>query len=360
MTQHPKTSGAFLDFSDLLTGYRLSEVLLTIEESGLFAFLGLEGALAHEICRHTGWHGEYGERFLQCLCALGLLQAVNERYIPSRFSQQYLLSGFDSQGATLAFEQKLRRNWQSLNATLKAGCRVTGTAAKTAAVLRQARVLYLGAMDEAAAIRAGELWQALTRLPAQGVLLDIGAGAGTYLAAFLGRHPGWSAIYCDLPEIASSRELHPRLNKLHHRLRWCGCNLLDPHDPAFAAIDNHSADLIMLSNIIHCQGREETTLLLGKAATKASRKGLFIIHDFFLDRGWRGALYDLHMMINTATGRTYRTSELVEIMAIHGWRYHAARQLPSDSTLLAFACSRDILDQALPPQPGGASSASRP
>ena len=351
MAQHPKTSGTFLDFSDLLTGYRLSEMLLTIEESGLFALLGPDGATASAICRHTGWHGEYGGRFLQCLCGLGLLQMEDDRYIPSLFTRQFLLPGLEYQGTTLAFEQKLRRNWQSLNATLIAGGRVTGTAEKSAAELRQARALYLGAMDEAAAIRAGELWQTLADLPEQGVLLDIGAGAGTFLAAFLSRHPGWSAIYCDLPEIACNEKLHPRLHGLHHRLRWCGCNLLDPEASAFATIGEQSADLVLLSNLIHCQGLEETTRLLAKAAAKASRNGLIIIHDFFSDRGWRGALYDLHMMINTINGRTYRTSEIIEIMALLGWTHHTARQLPSDSTLLAFACRQDVLDQTLPPQP---------
>lgn len=346
------TPGTFLDFSDLLTGYRLSRVLLTIEESGLFSIVGSQGATIGEICTHTGWHAEYGERFLQCLCALGFLDTKDTRYFPSRFSLQFLCSDGDYQGTTLAFEQKLSRNWQSLQATLKAGCRVTGTAAKTAAELQRAQTLYLGAMDEAAVIRAEELWQAIANLPAQGVLLDAGAGAGTYLAAFLDRHPGWSAIFCDLPEIVASKELHPRLNDLHQRLRWCGCNLLDPHDPAFAAIDEHSADLVLLSNIIHCQGREETTMLLGKAAAKARQQGLVIIHEFFLDRGWRGALYDLHMMINTKNGRTYSTNELIEIMQHHGWWYHTVRQLPSASTMLAFARDRDILDQIRPPSEG--------
>ena len=112
-----------------------------------------------------------------------------DHYTPSRFSRNFLCrSSPNFQGRTLRFEQQLHQSWQQLGATLRAGQRVFATGDKTEAQLRQAFGLYLGAMDEAATIRAAELWQMLPTLPQQGRILDLGAGSGAYLAAFLDRY----------------------------------------------------------------------------------------------------------------------------------------------------------------------------
>ena len=347
----------FLDFSDLLTGYRLSIVLLTVQDSGIMNHICLTGTSAAAICSQMGWDPEYGQRVIDCLCRLGILRAAGTRYFPSPFAQQYLCPyGAQYQGHTLAFEHKLARNWQSLNATLKAGARVSGKRNKTKAEVQRDTALYLGAMDEAAHIRAEEVWGAL-QFPDTGVILDIGAGSGAYLRAFLDRHPRWSAIYCDLPEIVSASTLHSRLDGLNNRIRWCGCNLLDESPSPFDDIAAQSCDLVLLSNVIHCQGTEDTKGVLRRAAAKAKAEGVLLVHDFFSDTGWRGALYDLHMMINTLHGRTYSCQEVVDMAAACGFSHHAVRQLSSGSTLLAFATEADMVHLLLAPTPESAAGA---
>ncbi len=341
------TEGApFRSFSDLLTGYRLTSVLLLVHESGLWHAIGEQGASADEICTRTGWDHEYGQRFLDCLCRLGLLRGQDGRYYFSPFAVDYLCPQSPRyQGQTLAFEQQLVQSWQNLATTLKAGKRIFATEDKTPAELQQALQGYLGAMDEAASIRAAELWQCLAGLSAQGTILDVGAGSGAYLRAFLDRYPAWSAIFCDLPHIVASEELHRRLTKKQQRIRWCGCNLLDDGPSPFDAIGAQSCDLVLLSNIIHCQGWTETCRLLRKAADKVSPTGMLVIHDFFTDGGWRGALYDLHMMLNTYNGRTYCLQECIDIVADCGLCHQMIRPLSSGSTALMLTRNMDMLPQ---------------
>ncbi len=344
MLNLPPREGRFLAFSDLLTGYRLSSVLMLAHDAGVFEAVGQEGCEGSELCARVGWQTDFGARFLRCLCSLGLLRQEASRYLLSPFATRYLLSASEHyQGRTLAFEQQLHQSWQQLATTLQTGERVFATKDKNPQELQQAFATYLGAMDEAARIRARELWEVLPIPAATGTLLDIGAGAGTFLTAFLGRYPGWRAIFCDLPEVVTSAALHPQSAGMADRISWCGCNLLAEVPSDFDVILDHSCDLVLLSNLIHCQGTAETDLLLRKAAAKAAEEGMLVIHDFFSDTGWRGALYDIHMMLNTYNGQTYAQRELLALAATCGFYYSRAKQLPSGSTALVLARHPELL-----------------
>jgi len=340
----PEGEGGFLAFSDLLTGYRLAEALLLAHEAGIFAAVGEEGCTGRELCSRTGWEPVNGERFLRCLCGLGLLHHGEDRYTLSPFAATYLVpASRHYQGQTLAFEHQLRRSWQQLGPTLTTGQRVFATGDKSPEALRQAFAGYLGAMDEAARIRAAELWAALPIPASAGVLLDLGAGSGAFLAAFLERYPGWQGIFCDLPEVVTERGWHQRLAGMTDRLAWCACNLLATGPSDFDAIGDRSCDLVLLSNLVHCQGPTETARLLARAAAKTARKGALVVHDFFSDTDWRGALYDLHMMLNTYNGQTYPREEIAAMAAAGGFSHCASQQLPSGSTALVFTRDRRIL-----------------
>lgn len=329
--------GTFLDFSDLLTGYRLSAALMLAHSAGVFEAIGPEGCESPALCAKVGWEPVYGDRFLRCLCGLGLLRQQGNWYFLSRFAALYLCSASEQyQGKTLAFEQQLQQSWQRLPQTLASGKRAAARD-KNPQELRQAFVTYLGAMDEAARNRAIELWDTIPVTVATGTILDIGAGSGTFLHNFLNRYPGWRAIYCDLPEVVANGELHQQLAGMAARLNWCACNLLDDGPSNFDTIRDQSCDLVLLSNIIHCQGTTETEMLLRKVAAKTAEHGVFVIHDFFSDTGWRGVLYDIHMMLTTYNGRTYTLQEITEMAALCGFCHNLSKQLPSGSTALVLA-----------------------
>lgn len=343
MMHDPDSGSEFLRFSDLLTGYRISAVLMTAHAAGVFASLADGPVPGDALCARAGWEPEYGRRFLACLRGLGLLREVSGHFAPTAFAETYLCPQAQrSQAQTLAFERQMAQSWQQLDATLKAGQRVFETGDKSAEQLRQARERYLSAMDEAARIRAAEVWDCFAALPSQGTILDLGAGSGAYLLEFLQRFPAWSAIFCDLSETVACARDHGLFAQWAANLTWRGCNLLSEEPSEFDAIGAESCDLTLLSNLIHCQGPTETERLLRRAAAKTAAQGMIVVHDFFADCGWRGALYDLHMMLNTYNGRAYALREIVDMAARQGFRRHAVRALASGSTLLVLTRQENV------------------
>lgn len=335
---------SFQDFADRLTGYRLSAVLLLAHESGLLDLVAAQGRPAGEICERIGWDPAYGRRFLDCLCGLEILHCEGERYGLSPTARPFLDPDSPrSQRRALDFERQLLLSWGQLDATLRAGTRVFAAGEKPPEALAQARARYLGAMDDAAVVRAEEVWQCCGPLPERGTLLDLGAGSGAYIAAFLRCHPGWSALFCDLPEIVADEALHRRLRPWLARIGWCGCNLLDEGPSELDRIGERNCDLVLLSNLLHCQGTEESLRILCRAAGKTSAEGLLLVHDFFADSDGRGALYDLHMMLNTYNGKTHRLSEIVAAAGRCGLSSQRRFSLPSGTTLLACARSDEPL-----------------
>jgi predicted metal-binding protein len=195
--------------------------------------------------------------------------------------------------------------------------------------------LFQSAMGEAARVRSVELWDAVTHLPENGLIMDIGAGDGIYLQEFLTRHPGWQAVACDLPDVCA----RAAAQGLPERLTLYPCNILEAGDlSGLTEQYRNRADMLLFSNLIHCYSHTEILELLRRIGELLAPDGLLVVHDFFRDANPFGALYDLHMLVNTWNGKSYSTGETAAILDQSGFPHHTIIELPSRS--LAMIASR--------------------
>ena len=240
----------------------------------------------------------------------------------------------------LAFEPLLMENWRQLGTVLHEG---QGALVREQSPdeYRERLQLFQQAMTEAALVRSRELWDAVTLLPESGTIVDIGAGDGTYLREFLAQHPQWQGVACDLPDVCNrfaegdvpeNLTLHP-------------CNILEPQELA-GVVNNYrdTADLLLFSNLCHCYGPAENRTLLGRAGEMLAKDGLLVIHDFYRDANSFGALYDLHMLVNTYNGRSYSSAETGAMLQEAGFGQNTVIELPSSS--LAMIATRHTPYQA--------------
>lgn len=341
MIQEEKQNDGYRDFTDMLTAYRKSRVLMCAHELGIFESLAFKPHTQDEVCEKTGMDPSYGSRFLDVLFRLGFLDYHGGAYRLSRFSERFLVKGAQSyQGESLEFEKTLSQSWQHLCGTLLHGKRMYNTDEKNRDEYHSSLSLYLGAMDNAARIRAVELWDRIDPNKSRGVILDAGAGSGAFLLEFLQRYPSWNGVFCDLPDVIRMARENPGIHPYLDRIEFVEVNLLDDKDMTIPS----SADILLCSNLIHCQGQHETQNLLSRILPCLDSDGYLIIHDFFTDDGHRGAMYDLHMMLNTYNGRTYTVENVRAMVEPFGLFHHRVLCLDSSSTALVFSKNTPFCD----------------
>jgi SAM-dependent methyltransferase len=330
------SDNSYTTFCDLTGGYRMFRVMEEALRSGIIDLLEEDQRSCEELLAATTLQPEEGRRFIDLLVSIGLLERYGQTLYLSRFSRSFLSRTSPiCQRHVLEFEPILMDTWQQLGSILE-NAQGSQIVDQGPAEYSQKRQLYQQAMAEAAIIRSRELWKAITQLPERGTIIDIGAGKGTYLREFLLLHPQWQGIACDLPDICTGLAAR----SLPEHLTLYPCNILDPHELA-GLIEQYrsSADLLLFSNICHCHGPDENRALLRQAGEMLAENGLLIVHDFYRDANSFGALYDLHMLVNTWNGRSYTTTETAELLQNAGFRHSATIELPSYS--LALVATRN-------------------
>lgn len=342
MTKILPSDHSYRTFCDLTSGYRMFCVIAEALRSGVIDLLEEGERSVEELLQVTALLPEEGRRFIALLVNIGLLEQYDERLYLSRFSRSYLSrSSATSQRHVLEFEPLLMENWRKLGVVLHEG---QGALVREQSPdeYRERLQLFQQAMTEAAQVRSRELWDAVTLLPEQGTIIDIGAGDGAYLREFLARHPEWHGIACDLPDVYARvvAQSVPENLTLHP------CNILDRQELAgLVAGYRAKTDVLLFSNICHCYGPAENEALLRQAGELLAEDGLLIVHDFFRDANSFGALYDLHMLVNTWNGRSYSTDEIAAMLQNSGFGHTVAIELPSRS--LAMVATRNTPYQGL-------------
>jgi len=336
------SDNSYRTFSQLTSGYRMFCVLAEAVRCGIIDRLEEGACTVEALLAATSLQIEAGDRFIALLMNVGLLEQYDGLLYLSSFARTYLSrSSATSQRLVLEFEPLLMANWSQLGTVLQEG---QGALIREQATdgYRERLQLFQQAMTETARVRSKELWDSLGPLPERGTIIDIGAGDGSYLREFLARNPGWQGIACDLADVCA--QVAPA--SIPENLSFYPCNILDQQELA-ALVANHGgrADLLLFSNLCHCYSPAENEALLGQAAPLLAEEGLLIVHDFYRDANSFGALYDLHMLVNTYNGRSYTVAETAAMLAKAGFGHNRVIELPSCS--LAMVASRSTPCQAV-------------
>ncbi|NJD92367.1 MAG: O-methyltransferase family 2 [Geobacter sp.] len=337
MTATLSADPGYAAFCSMITGYRSFMVISEALNSGIIDLLEDGELTAAELLAAARLQSDAGGRFIGHLVGTGLLHEHDGRLALSAFSKAYLSrSSSRCQRHVIAFEPLLMENWSNLGTVLRNG-QGTLLRPRSAEECAGRLELFQQAMSETARVRAAELWDNFPALPDRGRIIDIGAGDAVYLREFLARNPGWQGVACDLPDVCHRLSA----TELPENMALWPCNILDEQQLA-GFVEDHpaTADILLLSNVCHCFGFEENGLLLGRAARLLTDTGNIIIHDFFRDTGSLGAMYDLHMLVNTYNGRSYTIAETAAMLQAAGCYQQTQFDLPSGShAIVAANCS---------------------
>lgn len=135
-------------------------------------------------------------------------------------------------------------------------------------------------------------------------LLDVGGGSGIYSIAWLRRHPALRAIVWDRPEVLKVAQEMAEQYGVADRLECQPGDMFRDRVP--------SADVVLLSNILHDWDEPECQELVTRCAAALPAGGRLLIHDVLLNDDHSGplpiALYSAALFTLTE-GRAYSARE---------------------------------------------------
>ena len=135
-------------------------------------------------------------------------------------------------------------------------------------------------------------------------LLDVGGGTGLYSIAFLQKNPGLRAIVWDRPEVLKVAAELAAVHAVADRLECRPGDMFTDQPP--------TADVVLLSNVLHDWDVNECRSLIARCAAVLPRGGRLLIHDVFLNDALDGplpiALYSA-ALFGLTEGRAYSAGE---------------------------------------------------
>ncbi|MEW4487120.1 methyltransferase [Thalassoglobus sp. JC818] len=139
------------------------------------------------------------------------------------------------------------------------------------------------------------------------LLLDIGGGSGIYSICYLARNHNLRAIVLDRPEVLPVAVECARHYGVEDRLEVRSADMFKDPLP--------TADVILLSNVLHDWDVPECTQLVNRCAQSLPVDGRLLIHDVFLNDDLSGplpiALYSTALFSMTE-GRAYSVQEYTQ------------------------------------------------
>jgi predicted metal-binding protein/2-polyprenyl-3-methyl-5-hydroxy-6-metoxy-1,4-benzoquinol methylase len=326
----------FQRLEDLATAYWYSEVLFTALELNIFGLLGEGSAAVAELAQISGYEADGLSRFLAALVGLGLIEEHNGQFANGPLAAHYLIPGTEAYvGDFLLYRRYLTSHWQRLGDRIRQGSVANDRPLDEAPeVFRERTLAYVRTMDLQARIKAAEgvdfLGKMFSTPPAR--ILDVGGGAGAWCRAVRSLWPEVRPVLFDLPEtLTAAHYLYPN-EKDWEGIDVLAGNILTP------CIWGPKFDLVILSNVLHAYGASEAQAILKYCAGCLAPGGMVLIHDYLADLHdtdpVKGALYDLHMLINTYNGRIYRLVELMTMLEGAGLKHVRVWHLRTDTSIL--------------------------
>jgi len=302
--------------------------LFTGLELNLFQYMDQGFCSVETLAREANSQEEELLRLLRAMERTGLVTCRSENWYNTQVSSLFLVPGKKNyMGEFFLYRQYMRPQWDTLTQKIapKKEKQIT-------ALSYEERTLrYVASTNTLVRQKAKEIVRLLQPKNISGPILDIGGGAGSLIRELKILAPDTGAILFDIPEvIEAARTLYP------DKKDWDGITLCGG-DFRFHEFEEKFS-LICMSNFLHTYGPEEARILLLKAVSLLSTKGILIIHDYFPDRKGvapeKGALYDLAMMLNTFNGVCHESSTIIQWLGEAGIKTSDIKDLATDSTLI--------------------------
>jgi 2-polyprenyl-3-methyl-5-hydroxy-6-metoxy-1,4-benzoquinol methylase len=293
------------DIMQIANGFRMSRVLLTAYELGLFTVLGDGSKTSGETAKALKTDPRATDRLMNALTAIGLLQKKGDKFSNAKVTSEYLVEGKPKYMGGMGHIVNLWDTWSTMTEAVREG---TTVLMRGHVNDRQPDWLesFIAAMHTRARDQAPKIASAID-LTNVSSLLDVGGGSGAFSFAFVRAKKGLKVTVFDLPNVVV-------LTKKYIEMEGLG-DFVNTANGDYLTDDLGSGyDLVFLSAIIHSNSPDENKMLFKKCENALNKGRQLVVLDHIMSEDRTepvmGALFALNMLVGTPHGDTYTESEI--------------------------------------------------
>ncbi|WP_027359593.1 methyltransferase [Desulforegula conservatrix] len=275
---------------------------------GIFTSISDSSESASDIAAKINSEPRATSMLLDACTSLGLLTKIDERYMNTEFSRNFLCSDKPSyMGYIIMHHHYIMDSWVRLDEAVKSGNPVRDRLGHKEDEKLESFLMGMFNM----ASRLGPVIAPLIDLSKCRRLLDLGGGPGTYAIHFCLKNSNLAATVFDMPTTRPFAEKTITKFEMDERIDFEAGNFLsDPLPEGF--------DAVWMSHILHGESPSACSELVKKASKSLNEGGLLIIHEFILENDRTApvfpALFSLNMLLGTEGGQSYSVAELQDML----------------------------------------------
>lgn len=300
---------------DLSRSFQKCRILLSAAELGLFDILAEGKSTVEDICRQNGLHPRGLRILLDALASQGLANktAQGEYFLDDYLSSLLSTRGEQSVLPMILHAVKMWQSWSHLADVVRTG--ENPDHVRLVERLPQDMEAFIGAMHVIGK-KMAETIATSVDLTGFHRLLDIGGASGTYAMAFLKKAPHMRATIFDLPSVMAIAEDRLKREGFSNRIEFLSG---DYHTDALPT----GHDLVLLSAVIHINGRDANQSLFRKINRAIESGGALLIRDYFMDDARTfppaGAVFAVNMLTSTRAGNSHTYEEVKKDLDFSGF-----------------------------------------
>lgn len=162
-------------------------------------------------------------------------------------------------------------------------------------------------------------------------ILDVGAGAGTYLITVSKKFNTTTGKMIDLPQVSKIQNRNISVEKLQNRLLSVACDYNE-------CFPEETYDDVFLFAVVHQEPEENVKKLLNNIYSVLKPKGRLFLTSFFLNDDKISPEFSvqfaIEMLVNSKNGKVYTHSEITSLLKESNFtKVQRVDEIPSPATL---------------------------
>lgn len=313
-------------FKSMINSYKLTNLIIVANNLGIFNCLSENNKSTEEIAKELGLINYRIEPILNALVFHRIISKNEKGYYLDEYKNVLLKDSKFNQTGYINFAQTIMEKYNKLEEAIKS----ENLSIKNFETLTDKQAENFMRGMQANAIPQAEYIASKYNFENHSIL-DIGAGAGTYLITVSKKYKTVVGKMIDLPQVSKIQNRNIEKEDLQSRIKSVSCNYNND-------FPKEKYDDIFLFAVIHQEPKENVKKLLDNIYTALKPNGRLFLTSFFLNDDKISPEFSVQfaveMLASSKNGKVYTYSEIKELLKNSNFSsIKRIDEIPSPATL---------------------------